>query len=118
MRNFAEDLRPDAHWNRPKNVRPAQEFVEELSIQLEFMRRSKPEQAVRILYGGVFGVMRALRVTAKGKDTLGIVVRGSDGVDHGIVAPVSQCSFMLSFFAPTVEEPDERIILGFAEGQA
>ncbi len=39
------------------------------------------------------------------------------GTEHVIVAPVSQCSFMFSAVIPNAGEPEEKVILGFAEGE-
>jgi len=102
---------------RPEPRRSAVDFINEINAQLVWIEhQKKPEQAVRISYGGAFGVMRAVRITPQGSDVLSILVRDGEGGEHTIVAPVSQCSFMISVFIPTAEEPAEKVILGFAEG--
>lgn len=101
---------------RPKPRRSAVDFINEINAQLVWIEhQKKPEQAVRISYGGAFGVMRAVRITPQGSDFLSILVRDGEGGEHTIVAAVSQCSFMISVFIPTAEEPAEKVILGFAE---
>ena len=67
-------------------------------------------------YGEAFGVLRAIRITPEGADLLSIAARDAGRAEHNIIAAVSQCSFLFSLFLPTFEEPDEKVILGFAEG--
>ena len=96
---------------RPQPRRSAVDFINEINAQLVWIEhQKKPEQAVRISYGGAFGV-----ITPQGSDFLSILVRDGEGGEHTIVAAVSQCSFMISVFIPTAEEPAEKVILGFAE---
>ena len=103
--------------DRPESRRSALELIEEINAQLAWLEHhKKPSEAIRISYGGVFGVMRVLRITPEGHDFLSIVVRDERGQPHTILAPVSQCSFMLSVFVPTAAEPAERVIVGFREG--
>jgi hypothetical protein len=125
MNNISDDpaaireLPNSRNWNQPKRPRPADEFVQEICIHLRRVEQQKKRgQAVRIMYAGSFGVMRVSQVTPKGRDFLRIVVRDDEGVEHSIFAPVSQCSFMFSLFVPTAKEPEQKIILGFAEGQS
>ncbi|PZR74842.1 MAG: hypothetical protein DLM73_06750 [Chthoniobacterales bacterium] len=103
---------------RPKaasNVRRASRSAEHSIAWSE--HHKKAEERIRIFHAGAFGVMRALRISPEGVDFLSILVKDAGGAQHQIVAPVSQCSFRLSIFVPTSEEPYEKIILGFAEGQ-
>ena len=86
---------------RPQPRRSAVDFINEINAQLVWIEhQKKPEQAVRISYGGAFGVMRAVRITPQGSDFLSILVRDGEGGEHTI---------------PTAEEPAEKFILGFAE---
>jgi hypothetical protein len=77
--------------------------------------RKKPGESVRVLYGGVFGAFTAIDMQPASYDSLRIVVRKPDGTTHVIITPVSQCSFMISIIVPNAGEPQEKIILGFAE---
>jgi hypothetical protein len=103
---------------RPQPRRSAVEFIKELNTQLILIEnQKKPGQAVRVSYAGTFGVIRAIRVSPEGSDFLSVQVKDGQGKEHTIVAPVFQCSFMFSLFTPTAEEPDERVVLGFAEAR-
>ena len=74
---------------RPQPRRSAVDFINEINAQLVWTEhQKKPEQAVRISYGGAFGVMRAVRITPQGSDFLSILVRDGEGGEHTIVAPV------------------------------
>ena len=111
---------PDFNMPIPDRLqvrRSAVEVIEETNAQLVWLEHhKKPDEAIRISYSGVFGIIRVLRVTPQGQDFLSIIVRDSAGGQHTIVAPVLQCSFMFSVFVPTAAEPAERVVLGFAEG--
>lgn len=101
---------------RPRTPTRASDFVKDLSTHLKFLEHQvKAEQAVRISYGGPLGVMRALRVTPDGTDSLSIAVVDDNGVQSEIVAPVEQCSFMFTIFTPGSDSEREKIVLGFAE---
>jgi len=109
---------PPRKWIKPTQQRSADALVRELRIQFEHMQLLNPGKAIRISYGGIFGVMRALRIMPRGGDLLSIEVQADNGARHNIIAPVTQCSFMFSVFVPTAEEPEDRIVLGVAEGRA
>ena len=102
-----------------KMERSASEFISGIRVRLHLIEhRKKVEEVVRIFYGGVFGVMRVVRVSPAGDEFLSISVRGDDGAVHEIVAPVAQCAFMFSVVTPDVgDPPEERVILGFAESK-
>jgi hypothetical protein len=94
----------------------ASDFINAINAQMVWMEhQKKPEEAVRLFYGGSFGVFRAVRISPDGADFLRIVVRSEDDHLHSIIAPLSQCSIMLSIVVPSAKEPEEKIILGFAE---
>jgi|GEM_PF-1799316 len=96
----------------------ATDFIDAMNVQLAFLHRQKqPEESVRIDYGGAFGTMRASTVSPEGTDFLRIFARDESGNAHQIMAPVSQCSFMFTLFVPSEREPEEKVILGFAEGK-
>jgi len=78
-------------------------------------QRKKPGEVVRVFYGGVFGVLAAFDMQPASHDSLRIVARDREGRTHVIIAPVSQCSFMLSAVAPVAGEPEQKVILGFAQ---
>jgi len=59
--------------------------------------------------------MPALDIQPASHDSLRIVVRDRDGRAHIIIAPVSQCSFMVSLIVPSSGDPVEKVILGFAQ---
>jgi hypothetical protein len=94
------------------------EVVISLKAQLAWLeRQKKPDQVVRLSYGGAFGVLHALRVSPEGSDFLSIHVLDDGGTDHVIVAPVSQCSFKFSVITPSAGKREPKVILGFAEGR-
>ena len=99
--------------------RSASEFISGIRVRLHLIEhRKKAEEVVRIFYGGVFGVMRVVRISPAGDQFLSISVKGDDGVPHEIVAPVAQCAFMFSVVTPAAGDgPEERVILGFAESK-
>jgi len=103
---------------QPRLRATGDDFINAMNAQLAWInRQKKAEEAVRIHYGGAFGVMRAIRISPEGTDFLRIFARDESGTAHQIIAPVSQCSFMFSLFVPSEKEPEEKVILGFAEGQ-
>ena len=109
---------PPRKWTKQTQQQSADSLVRELRIQLEHMQLLNRGKAIRISYGGVFGVMRALRVAPKGGDSLLIEVQDDNGVHHNIIAPTTHCSFMLSVFVPTADEREDRFVFGVAEGQS
>jgi len=111
MRNF-QIPRP-----KPSPLRgTAEDMMRGINAQMAWMQHSrKPDELIRIYYGGAFGILRVIRISPERTDFLRIGVRAEDGTIHSIVAPVSQCSFMLSFVTPTAAEPEEKVIFGFAE---
>ena len=106
-------------WNRPlRTNNSAKDLITSLNAQLVWLEHhKKPDEVVRIFYGGVFGALRAVRISPEGADFVAIAVREDTGTEHVIVAPVSQCSFMFSVVVPSAGEPEEKVILGFAEGR-
>ncbi len=103
---------------QPRLRGTAEEFVNGISAQMAWAKNhKKAEEVIRIFYGGAFGMLQAIRISPEGTDFLRIVVRDEAGTAHQIVAPVSQCSFMLSLVVPTTEEPEEKVIFGFGEPQ-
>ena len=93
-------------------------LIQEIRIHYGHIEVQNPGKAIRILYAGQFGVRRARRIAPRGGNFLLIEAQDDDGVEISIIAPVSQCSFAFSVFVPTTEEPAEKVILGFAEGQS
>ena len=102
-----------------KMERSASEFISGIRVRLHLIEhRKKVEEVVRIFYGGVFGVMRVVRVSPAGDEFLSISVRGDNGALNEIVAPVAQCAFMFSVVTPAVGDPsEERVTLGFSESK-
>jgi hypothetical protein len=94
----------------------ATDFINAINAQMVWMEHhKKPHEVIRIFCGGAFGVFRAVRISPEGADFVRLVVRSEDGQSHTIVAPLSQSSVMLSVVVPSTEEPEEKVILGFAE---
>src|SRR3981081_4523883 len=94
----------------------ATDLLHRLEEDVESMEHGKkPGEVVRVLYGGVFGAMPARDIQPASDDSLRITVRDRDGREHVLVAPVSQCSFIVSTFVPSSGEPVEKVILGFAQ---
>jgi len=110
-----------SHFSIPRPEPPklrgtAEDLINGINAQMAWLRHSrKADEFIRIYYGGAFGMLRVIRISAEGTDFLRIGVTAEDGSVHFIVAPVSQCSFMLSFVKPTADEPEEKVIFGFAE---
>lgn len=106
-------------WNRPlRTNNRAKDLITSLNAQLVWLEHhKKPLEAVRIFYSGAFGMLRAVRISPEGADFIAITVREDTGTEHVIVAPVSQSSFMFSIVVPSAGEPEEKVILGFAEGR-
>lgn len=103
---------------QPRLRGTADDFINGINAQMAWAKQhKKPEEVIRIFYGGAFGIVQAIRISPEGTDFLRIVVRDEGGTAHQIVAPVSQCSFMLSLVVPTTEEPEEKVIFGFGEPQ-
>ena len=102
-----------------KMERSASDFISGIRVRLHLIEhRKKTGEVVRIFFGGVFGVMRVVRISPAGDDFLSIACRREDGSQHEIVAPVSQCAFMFSILTPAAgDPPEERVILGFAESR-
>lgn len=102
-----------------KMERSASDFISGIRVRLHLIEhRKKAGDVVRIFYGGVFGVMRVVRISPAGDDFLSIATRSADGTQHEVVAPVSQCAFMFSVVTPAAgEAPEERVILGFLESK-
>jgi hypothetical protein len=121
IRNRAAEIalpilaRPDTEWNQPKGT--ASTLIQEIRIQYMHVEHANPDKAIKITYAGQFGVMRARRIAPRGGTFLLIEGQDSNGKEISIIAPVSQCSFALSAFVPTAEEPVQKVLLGFAEGQ-
>ena len=109
-------VRPGMNWNQPQGT--ATTLIQEIRIQYGHMEHANPGKAIKIMYAGQFDVMRARRIAPRGGSFLLIEGQDSNGEEISIIAPVSQCSFALSAFVPTAEEPVEKVILGFAEGQS
>jgi hypothetical protein len=107
------------HVPRPEASTPrgtSSDFINEINARMVWLdHQKKPEEVIRILCSTPFGVHRAIRISPEGADFLGIVVRAEEGRGHTIVAPLSQCAVMLSLVVPTAGEPEEKVILGFAE---
>jgi hypothetical protein len=103
---------------QPRLRGAAEECINGINAQMAWAKHhKKPEEVIRIYYGGAFGILQAVRISPEGTDFLRIVVKDEGGTAHQIVAPVSQCSFMLSLAVPTTEEPEEKVIFGFGEPQ-
>ena len=100
-----------------KMERSASDFISGIRVRLHLIEhRKKAGEVVRIFCGGVFGIMRVVRISPAGDDFLSIATKGADGSPHEIIAPVSQCAFMFSVLTPAAgDPPEERVILGFAE---
>lgn len=99
--------------------RSASDLISGIRVRLHLIEhRKQAEEVVRIFYGGVFGVMRVVRISPAGDEFLSISVKGDHGAAHEIVAPVAQCAFMFSVVTPAAGDgPEERVMLGFAEGK-
>ena len=94
----------------------ATDFINAINAQIVWMEdQKKSGEAIRVLCGGAFGVFRAIRISAERANFLRVVVRSDDDRIHSIIAPLSQCSIMLSFVVPSKDKPEEKVILGFAE---
>ena len=106
-------------WNRPQRTSsPAKDLITSLNAQLVWLDHHKnPREIVRIFYSGAFGMLRSVRISPEGADFVAVTVKDDAGAEHVIVASVSQCSFMFSVVVPTAGEPEEKVILGFAEGR-
>ena len=113
---IALPIRPCMDWNQPHGT--ATTLIQEVRIQYAHMEHANPGKAIKIMYAGQFGVMRARRIAPRGGNFLLIEGQESNGKEISIIAPVSQCSFALSAFVPTAEERVQKVILGFAEGQS
>jgi hypothetical protein len=94
----------------------ATDLLNRLSEDLERMESSKkPNEVVRVLYGGVFGAMRVSDIQPASHDSIRVVVGAENGATHVIIAPVAQCSFMLSIVPLVAGEPPAKVILGFSQ---
>jgi hypothetical protein len=55
----------------------AEDIISAPNAQMAWMRHhKKPEEVIRIHYGGAFGMLRVLRISAERTDFLRIVVTG------------------------------------------
>jgi hypothetical protein len=59
---------------------------------------------------------KQLQISPEGAKLLRISAEDDEGTAYQIVAPVLACSFMFSLYVPSEGEPEEKIVLGFAEG--
>jgi len=102
--------------HEPRRPNAASDFLRRVADEIEVLEHhTHAEQFVRVLYAGAFGIRRAVDIQPASSDTLRIVVAESDGSQHVVISPLSQCSFMLSIVTPSAGEPREKVILGFAQ---
>jgi hypothetical protein len=94
----------------------ATDILHRLNEDVDLMeRRKEPGEIIRISYGGAFGVRPVVDMQPATHDSLRIGLRDQHGSVHVVIAPVSQCSFMISAIVPKAGEPVEKVILGFAQ---
>jgi hypothetical protein len=112
--NYHDLLKAGMQHEHEAPPNAASEFLHRVADELELLEHGKgPDQVVRVLCAGPFGVHRAMDIQPASPDALRIVIAESDG-HHVIISPLSQCSFMLSVITPSAGEPREKVILGFA----
>ena len=112
--DFRDSLHPSIE--REPQYHAASELLHRLAEDVDLMEhRKKAGESLRVFYSGAFGMLRAIDIQPATRESFRIVVRYPDGTDHVIVAPLSQCSFMLSIVVPDPGEPEEKVILGFAQ---
>ena len=96
----------------------ATDFVERLGTLLRGARqRLKDGEAMRIFYGGAFGVKHVIQIGVCAGGFLRVLIKEDDGLESEILCSVSQCSIQISVFVPATSEEKteaERIIRGFS----
>ena len=72
-------------------------------------------EAMRMFYGGVFGIFRALKISSHKHNFLRITIADDNEEESEIIAPVSQCSIRFVVFKPQTEKErmEPKVIIGF-----